>query len=114
MVVMPNTMSDLEPLLGLFAHPVEPLDYMVIRWTSESKSSSLASNSSKSMTHSPIDEVAKRSRVDLVEFFVKERERERERERELDSSLWKIGKRNWWKKRKVKASQRSFSFLKVA
>ena len=79
---MPNTMSDLEPLLGLFAHPVEPLDYMVIRWTSESKSSSLASNSSKSMTHSPIDEVAKRSRVDLVEFFVKERERERERERE--------------------------------
>ena len=34
------------------------------------------------MTHSPIDEVAKRSRVDLVEFFVKERERERERERE--------------------------------
>ena len=31
MVVMPNTMSDLEPLLGLFAHPVEPLDYMVIR-----------------------------------------------------------------------------------
>ena len=109
---MPNTMLDLEPLLGLFAHPLEPLDYMVIRWTLESKSSSLALNSSKSRTHSPIDEVAKRSRVDLVEFFL--RERERERERELDSSLWKIGKRNWWKKREVKASQRSFSFLKVA
>ena len=108
MVVMPNTISDLEPLLGLFAHPLEPLDYMVIRWTLESKSSSLALNSSKSRTHSPIDEVAKRSRVDLVEFF------DRERERELDSSLWKIGKRNWWKKREVKASQRSFSFLKVA
>ena len=41
----------------------------------------LASNSSKSRTLSPVDEVAKRSRVDLVEFFVKERERERERER---------------------------------
>ena len=77
---MPNTMLDLEPLLGLFAHPLEPLDYMVIRWTLESKSSSLALNSSKSRTHSPIDEVAKRSRVDLVEFFLRERERERERE----------------------------------
>ena len=73
---MPNTMLDLEPLLGLFAHPLEPLDYMVIRWTLESKSSSLALNSSKSRTHSPIDEVAKRSRADLVEFLT-EKERER-------------------------------------
>ena len=45
----------------------------------DSKSSSLASNSSKSRTCSPVDEVAKRSREDLVEFFDQERERERER-----------------------------------
>ena len=76
MVVMPNTTSDLEPLLELFAHPLEPLDYMVIRWTSNSKFSSLASNSSKSRTLSPVDEVAKKSRTDLVEFFYRERERE--------------------------------------
>jgi len=47
----------------------------------DSKSSSLASNSSKSRTCSPVDEVAKRSREDLVEFF------DQERERELYSSL---------------------------
>ena len=31
MVVMPNTTPDLELLLELFAHLLEPLDYMVIR-----------------------------------------------------------------------------------
>ena len=84
-------MSDLESLLELFAHPLEPLDYMVIQWTLDSKSSSLASNSSKSRTPSPVDEVAKRPKEDLVEFFYLKREREREREREPYSSLWKIG-----------------------
>ena len=34
----------------------------------DSKSSSLASNSSKSRTRSPIDEIAKRSWEDLVKF----------------------------------------------
>ena len=34
----------------------------------DSKSSSLASNSSKSKTRSPIDEIAKRSWEDLVKF----------------------------------------------
>ena len=52
----------------------------------------LASNSSKSRTNSPIDEVAKRFRTDLVIFFDLTRERERERE--------------------VEASQRSFGLLK--
>ena len=50
----------------------------------------LASNSSKSRTNSPIDEVAKRFRTDLVIFFDLTRERERE----------------------VEASQRSFGLLK--
>ena len=40
----------------------------------DSKSSSLAPNSSKSRTRSPIDEVAERYREDLVEFFERERE----------------------------------------
>ena len=48
------------PLLKLFAHPLEPIDYIVIRW---------------SKTGSPIDEVAKRSRANFVEFLDPMRER---------------------------------------
>ena len=62
----------------------------------DSKFSSLAANSSKSRTRSPIDEIAKRYREDLVEFFTS-REREREREREVFFFV-----KNWGKKLMVK------------
>ena len=62
----------------------------------DSKFSLLASNSSKSRTRSPIDEIAKRYREDLVEFFTS-REREREREREVFFFV-----KNWGKKLMVK------------
>ena len=59
----------------------------------DSKSSSLAPNSSKSRTRSPIDEVAERYREDLVEFF----DREREREKAVFFFV-----RNWGKKLMIK------------
>ena len=72
MVVMPNMTPDLELLLEHFAHPLEPLDYMVIRQTPDSKSPLLASNSSKARICSS---VAKRYRANLVEFLDLMRER---------------------------------------
>ena len=81
MVVIPNTTPDLELLSELFAHPLEPLNYMV---ASDSKSSLLASNSSKSRTCSF---VAKRYRQIWWNFLAL-------RERELiNSNLENLGEK---------------------
>ena len=107
MVVMPNTTPDLELLLELFVHPLEPLDYMVIRWTPNSKSSLLVSSSSKYRTCSSI---TKRYRTDLVEFLnlKRVREWEREREREIINSLWNFGE----KKETEDRGEKDWSFSK--
>ena len=59
-------------VVGALCTPTRTPNYMVIRQTPNSKSSLLASNSSKSRTCSF---VAKRYRVDLVEFLGLTRER---------------------------------------
>ena len=104
MVVIPNTTPDLELLSELFAHPLEPVNYMV---ASDSKSSLLASNSSKSRTCSF---VAKRYRQIWWNFLAL-------RERELiNTNLENLGKRKklMIKERKIEASQRSFGLSKRA
>ena len=60
-------------VVGALCTPTRTLNYMVIRQTPDSKSSLLASNSSKSRTCSF---VTKRYRANLVEFLGLMRERE--------------------------------------
>ena len=76
MVVMPNTINVGSRVIArALRTSTRTLRLHGDSMNTDSKSSSLASNSSKSRTCSPVDEVAKRSREDLVEFFDRERER---------------------------------------